>query len=66
MQKLKVPVAENPGLSKVSSLRPEERQKLAWFEGMSHAKTASPKSSFMTPWRMGDVVVGRENAGWTT
>ena len=34
--------------------------------GMSHAMTASPKSSFTAPWRMGDVVVRRENAGWTT
>ena len=34
--------------------------------GMSHATTASPKSSFWTLWRVGDAVVGRRNAGWTT
>ena len=34
--------------------------------GMSHATTASPKPSFRAPWRVGDAVVGRENAGWTT
>ena len=34
--------------------------------GMSHATTASPKPSFKAPWRVGDTVVGRGNAGWTT
>ena len=34
--------------------------------GMSHATTASPKPSFRAPWRVGDAVVGRGNAGWTT
>ena len=34
--------------------------------GMSHATTASPKSSFRSPWRVGDAMVSRENAGWTT
>ena len=34
--------------------------------GMLHAATASPKPSFSAPWRVGDAVVGRENAGWTT
>ena len=34
--------------------------------GMSHATTASPKSSFRAPWRMCDAVVSRGNAGWTT
>ena len=34
--------------------------------GMSHAITASPKPSFKTPWRLGDGLVGRGNAGWTT
>ena len=34
--------------------------------GMSHATTASPKPSFMASWRVGDAVVGRENAGLTT
>ena len=34
--------------------------------GMSHATTASPKPSFRAPWRVGDAVVGRRNAGWTT
>ena len=33
---------------------------------MSHATTASPKLSFKAPWRVGDAVVGRGNAGWTT
>ena len=33
---------------------------------MSHAMTASPISFFRAPWRVGDTVVGRENAGWTT
>ena len=31
-----------------------------------HATTASPKPSFRAPWRLGDAVVGRGNAGWTT
>ena len=34
--------------------------------GMSHVMTASPKPSFSVPWRMGDAVVSRGNAGWTT
>ena len=34
--------------------------------GMSHATTASPEPSFKAPWRVGDAVVGRGNAGWTT
>ena len=34
--------------------------------GMSHAVTACPKPSFRAPWRMGDAVVSRENAGWIT
>ena len=33
---------------------------------MSHTMTASPKPSFRAPRRMGDAVVGRGNAGWTT
>ena len=32
--------------------------------GMSHATIASPKRSIRASWRMGDAVVGRENAGW--
>ena len=32
---------------------------------MSHAMTASPKPSFRAPWRVGDTVVSRGNAGWT-
>ena len=28
--------------------------------------TASTKLSFRTPWRVGDAVVGRGNARWTT
>ena len=34
--------------------------------GMSRATTASPKPSFRALWRMGNAVVGRGNAGWTT
>ena len=34
--------------------------------GMSHSTTASPKPSFKAPWRVGDSVVGRGNAGWTS
>ena len=34
--------------------------------GMSDATTASPKPSFRAPWKVGDGVVGRGNAGWTT
>ena len=30
------------------------------------ATTASPKLSFRASWRVGDAVVGRGNAGWTT
>ena len=33
---------------------------------MSHATTASPKPSFRVPWRVGDAVVGRGHARWTT
>ena len=59
-------------LSKISFLEGPEvlllatvkRRKLAWF-GMSHATTASSVSSFRAPWKMGDAVVGRGNAGWT-
>ena len=34
--------------------------------GMSHAMTASPKQSFRAPRRIGDTMVSRGNAGWTT
>ena len=34
--------------------------------GMPYATTASPKSSFKSARRMGDAVVDRGNAGWTT
>ena len=34
--------------------------------GMSHVTTASPKPSVTAPWRVGDVMVGRGNVGWTT
>ena len=34
--------------------------------GMSHAMTASPNPSFRTPQRIGNAMVGRGNAGWTT
>ena len=33
---------------------------------MSHATTASLQLSPRAHWRVGDVVVGRRNAGWTT
>ena len=32
---------------------------------MSLATAASPKPSVRVPWRVGDAVVGRRNAGWT-
>ena len=34
--------------------------------GMSHAMTASPKPFFRAPRRVGNTVIGRGNAGWTT
>ena len=34
--------------------------------GMSNAMTASQKPSFRALWRVGDAVVDRGNAGWTT
>ena len=34
--------------------------------GVSHVTTSSPKPSFRAPWRVGDAVVGRGNAGWAT
>ena len=34
--------------------------------GMSHATTASPKPSFRAPWKVGDAVIDRGNAGWTS
>ena len=39
-----------------------KRRKLAWFRHVS----ASPKPLFRAPWRVGDAVVGRGSAGWTT
>ena len=42
-----------------------KRRTLAWF-GHAVRQEASPKSSFRTPWRMGDAVVGRGNVGRTT
>ena len=32
----------------------------------SQTTTASPKTSFRAPCRVGDIVAGRRNAGWTT
>ena len=32
----------------------------------SHATTTSPKPSFKAPWRVGEAVVARGDAGWTT
>ena len=34
--------------------------------GMSHATKASPKPSFRAPWRVGDAVADKGNAGRTT
>ena len=34
--------------------------------GILHATTISPKPFFKAPWSLGDAVVGRGNAGWTT
>ena len=34
--------------------------------GISHATAASPKPSFRVPWRLGEAVVGRGNAGGTS
>ena len=34
--------------------------------GMSRAMIASPKPIFRAPWRVGDAVVDRGIAGWTT
>ena len=47
--------------SKINFLLGHERG-----SGMSNATTASPKPPFRAPWGMGDVVVGRGNAEWTT
>ena len=33
---------------------------------MSHTTTSSQKPSLRATWRLGDTVVNRENAGWTT
>ena len=33
--------------------------------GLSNAMTAFPKPSFIAPWKMGDAMVSRGNAGWT-
>ena len=38
---------------------------LAWF-GHITRPAASPNPSFRVPWRVGNAVVGRGNAGWTT
>ena len=45
--------------------RPQSRDGNLHGSGMSHATTASPKPFFRTPWKVGDAVVGRGNAGWT-
>ena len=42
------------------------RDGISHDSGMSHATTASPKPSFRAPWRVGDAVLGRGFAGWTT
>ena len=41
------------------------KQKLACF-GHVHIMTASLKPSYRAPWRVGDTMVRRGNAGWTT
>ena len=60
--------------SKIRSLR--AHRNLFWqlsrdwnFHGsgsVHKSQTAPPKSSFRAPWRVGNAVVGRGNAGWTT
>ena len=40
--------------------------KTCMVQACSHAMTASQKPSFRASWRVGDAVVGRGNAGWTT
>ena len=43
------------------------RDRILHGSRLSHASTASSRpSSFRAPWRVGDAVVGRGNAGWTT
>ena len=42
-----------------------DRRKLAWFRQVTRHDSLS-KPSFRTPWRVGDAVVGRENAGQIT
>ena len=43
-----------------------KRRKLAWSRHVKrHDKGASPKPSMRTTLRVGDTMVGRENAGWT-
>ena len=39
--------------------------RVAWFD-MSHTATATPDPSFRAPWKVGNSVVSRGNAGWTT
>ena len=43
-----------------------KKQKLAWFGHVTCHTTACPKPPFRAPWRVGEAVAGRENAGWTT
>ena len=44
-----------------------KRRKLAWSRHVKrHDKGASPKPSMRTTLRVGDTMVGRENAGWSS
>ena len=43
----------------------EERDRNLHGSGMSNATSDFPKLSFRAPWRVGDDVVSRGNAGWT-
>ena len=42
------------------------RNRNSHSSGLSHAMTASPKPFFRAPWRVGDAVVSRGDAGLTT
>ena len=48
-----------------SLLATVERRKLAWFGHFTRHDSLS-KPSFRAPWKVGDAVISRRNAGWTT
>ena len=43
-----------------------KRRKLEWFGHVTRAETTSPETSFRVPRSVGDAVLGREHAEWTT